>query len=302
MRTYLVLILFVLFLMVGCRKAPSSNCTPLPQTSPSFGWNYTTTQSYNYAPCYNPKNSNQFVFLQHVPSGIALYEYDMSSNLLTELYNGNIYYTASWGSNNWILFDVSNDIYKIKANGDSLTRLTTGGISCYPKWSPNSTEYIYSLYAGYGTSGMIANSSGQIIDSFSLSFDSRCAWIDTTIADLYGNKGFVVFNTVTRSQVLVYYSTDVTSYSGACFINTTTFTWSDYTGIYLTNIQNGQTTRVESMCDSKTYVSPSYSNLSNKVIWNKRVQIPVNSNTMNIISTIVMMNPDGSNEQEINIP
>lgn len=114
--------------------------------------------------------------------------------------------------------------------------------------------------------------------------------------------GFLVYNTVTYSQQQISYPINISSYSGSCFIDSTTFIWADNTGIFITNIQTKQVSKLKGTCDSKTYLSPSYSSSSNKVIWNKVIPKPVNSTTLHVSSIIVMMNPDGTDEQEINIP
>ncbi len=47
-------------------------------------------------------------------------------------------YNASWSPDgNWIAFNIYPQIYKIKSNGDSLTRLTSGAGSFNPRWSPD---------------------------------------------------------------------------------------------------------------------------------------------------------------------
>jgi len=43
----------------------------------------------------------------------------------------------------WIVFEKSGQIFKIKANGDSLTQLTFGGENFFPEWSPDERKIVY---------------------------------------------------------------------------------------------------------------------------------------------------------------
>ena len=47
-------------------------------------------------------------------------------------------YLASWSPDaEWVAFNIYPQIYKIKSNGDSLTKLTNGAGSFNPRWSPD---------------------------------------------------------------------------------------------------------------------------------------------------------------------
>ena len=43
----------------------------------------------------------------------------------------------------WIVFESSGQIYKIKTNGDSLTQLTFSGENFFPEWSPDGSKIVY---------------------------------------------------------------------------------------------------------------------------------------------------------------
>lgn len=50
----------------------------------------------------------------------------------------------AWGPNgDWLTFVYGSQIYKIKANGDSLTQLTFEGRNFFPSWSPNGKWIAY---------------------------------------------------------------------------------------------------------------------------------------------------------------
>lgn len=184
MRKFLPLFILVLAALSNCKKDVSFSCIPIPTSKSIFGWNYASDSNFNEAPSYNPNNSNKFAFLQQTTKGTTLCTYDIKSNIILKLYTGNIFYKPDWGITDWILFDVNNDVYKIKSNGDSLTQITTGGISCNPKWNPDASKFIYNLFAGSGYNGtLVSSANGNIIDSLDFSFGATSAWIGNTIAD-----------------------------------------------------------------------------------------------------------------------
>ncbi len=64
----------------------------------------------------------------------------------------------------WVVFEERGEIYKIKANGDSLFQLTFEGRNFYPDWSPDGTKITYdrSVSDQAGKSGIwLINSNGS---------------------------------------------------------------------------------------------------------------------------------------------
>ena len=304
MKTYVFLFVAALFILQSCKKDYSAICESLPQPNngaPSFGWNYVTDSGYEKAPCFNPNNGNEFVFLKEINSRLTLCTYNIQSNVLYKLFAGDILYKPDWGINNWILFDVNNDIYKIRPNGDSLTKLTTGNISCGPKWSPNGTQFIFYLYGGYGIGARLANQTGEIVDTLPYSFRETSAWRDSLIADA-GSNEFLIYNTQNHAEHIIYTSLDINSYSGCCFVSSFELIWADNEGVYITDIQAGVTKKLKPTCNSQTYMFPDYSSSANKVIWGKVIATPVNATDLSEKGTIVYTYKDATNEHQIILP
>ena len=294
-----------MLLFTGCKKDHTLNCISLPSTTNPTGWNYVIDSDFSESPCFDPNNANEFVFIKHFNGISALCTFNTQTNSLFQLYTGSIFGRPDWGLNDWILFNVSNDIYKIKKNGDSLTRLTTGGISIGGKWVPNQDKYTYSLFPGSGYNGIVvASSSGKVIDSFSIALGDTSVSLDTTFIVVNAsnaNAGFIVYGGRHQIPKLINCKIDIATYSGACYINSLEFIWADKSGLYITNIQTGQTIKIKENCNSIAYLLPNYSSLSNRVILGKTVKSFVNSSTLKVSKAIVLMNPDGTAEQEINI-
>lgn len=60
----------------------------------------------------------------------------------------------------WIAFRYARQIWKIKVNGDSLTRLTFSGNNICPRWSPDGKKIVFCVLAGDSAGIWIINSDG----------------------------------------------------------------------------------------------------------------------------------------------
>lgn len=74
----------------------------------------------------------------------GIYVYDLATNSNSLFKNGFIRCPDWSPDSQWIVYSLSNNLYKIKSNGDSLTLLTNFGINLYPKWSDDGSKIVYS--------------------------------------------------------------------------------------------------------------------------------------------------------------
>lgn len=90
------------------------------------------------APTFNPRNSNELIFIREFYMGSPKPLEIVKMNILTKeqkvIYTGYVYGTLNWSSTDWIYFgDYSTEsIAKIKSNGDSLTYITKDGDNATP--------------------------------------------------------------------------------------------------------------------------------------------------------------------------
>lgn len=169
-RSWLILLTFG-FLITSCGKKNKSpeettpdvtppiadhglKCEALPPTPKDFGWEDTLTDGNKSVNTffYNPLNADELVYVvngdqfgtnklfkYHIPSKQAVY--------LASIGN----YAPQINKRGWIVYStLDNVIWKIKVNGDSLTRLTAGEYSFDPKWDHSGT-IIYYFQAANGT-------------------------------------------------------------------------------------------------------------------------------------------------------
>jgi Tol biopolymer transport system component len=96
-------------------------------------------------PQFNPNNPYEIAYIVTFNSGLRqLYKFNFKTGVKTYL-TDNVLDEFSWGSNEWILLSGCDyQIWKIKDNGDSMTRITnTSAINSNPLWSKSCSYYTY---------------------------------------------------------------------------------------------------------------------------------------------------------------
>ena len=103
-------------------------------------------EKYRYTfPCFNPNNVEELAFIR------TENETFKSSLCILNLCHGgldcfeiNHLVNLDWGVNNWLLF-IGTDLqlWKIKPDGNNLTKLTNSGENDQPLWSPKTKEIVY---------------------------------------------------------------------------------------------------------------------------------------------------------------
>lgn len=177
--------------MFSCKK-PTNNCeeTMIPEpydeicdliyTDPDFDFileNYITffpvepTMTYDnysyYEPVFNPNNSCEVAYIRKNNYEPTLQQEIWVFNMSTDesqMIADDIYSNLDWGSNGWLLYTGDGfQLYKVKANGDSLTQLTDqGGFNVAGKWNPSGT---IAWYSNQGTQFIDVNGVGVMNDT-----------------------------------------------------------------------------------------------------------------------------------------
>ncbi len=93
------------------------------------------------APCYNPLDANEFVFIKEQDSSrkSSLVKYNMFTHKETNLLENIIINgQPKWGNNGWITFINNYQICIIKADGSGFKRLTSFPYFQFPDWKNDS--------------------------------------------------------------------------------------------------------------------------------------------------------------------
>ncbi|MBX2890537.1 MAG: hypothetical protein KF734_06390 [Saprospiraceae bacterium] len=134
---------------------------------------YFAGQPYDYAePCFNPNNSSQIAYYRYntstVEAGWEIWVQDLCTGEKRMLVN-DANYGIDWSVKDWIVYTATDQqIYMIKSNGDSLTKLTFfGDYNRRPKWDAKGDRIAYVCQAGSAGHFIILNTSTGLRDTIS---------------------------------------------------------------------------------------------------------------------------------------
>ncbi len=138
--------------------------SPFPE-QPNIGFTYVYDSIVYQLMAVNPLNPLEIAYNKIHLVGLGNWEELWTMNLVTgekALLLNNEVTTLDWGKNGWLVFHQYEDaigfnIYKIKANGDSLTRLTQPGFSAIiPQWNANNTRVYFEGSLASGGAGYLS--------------------------------------------------------------------------------------------------------------------------------------------------
>lgn len=265
---------------------------------------------YKY-PCSNPNNDYEFCYLRRevgvqFEDDMDLYKFDFCTGNAT-LITKHVAYGIDWGAKNWIIFTgINRELWKIKADGDSLTQLTF--LSPYPnkaKWSKDGTKFIYNGLK-------IADENGKFL--FNLPFQATsCAWKNNEEIICMDEKAKQVdiyvqnIKTLSRNNL-----TSIACNGGGgyiqSFFNNNAYIWvenQDNSGTrkhYKYNIDTKDTTLIFSTTQSLDY------NLGGSIGERFITQLSLTDTMtgtpilLNYRSHLAIMNIDGTNKRQVMIP
>jgi hypothetical protein len=159
-----------------------------PNTRCLSGLYYKNNDKYTYGqPSINPQNGDEFLFLRvkndwTTWEGFELCIYNFCTNSIRIVTN-HVGYSPDWSIKDWIIFTGTDfQLWKIKSNSDSLTKLTnTMDYNNSAIWSLNGEKILY-YDASQGSNCMkIADKNGIEIQRFYKAINSWTWLSDTTI-------------------------------------------------------------------------------------------------------------------------
>lgn len=327
-----------LLTLLGCRKSETvspnpppagpalpcgthAECIPLPNPPLGGDWNWQIEENFVGHAVFNPNSGNE-ILLQRDPFGggwanSELYRYNMVTGTLELIHEGILTHRPRWGTSGWIAFTQASapnwNIWKVKANGDSLTQLTFNGNSFSPLWSPDGTQIGYETGAlgppQYNLQNIRMTSSGAPIDTLwnTGAFAGQAVWA-------LPNRTFNVFAWVYSchwegdpSTDLIYQLPDSIMQNGlpkgaAYLPSSHSMIWSHLTGVYRTNLTTGATERLLATCNSSYFMDLDYSSHTGKLLAVRRRESTPDGVILNIENDVMLMDPDGSCPQVIEIP
>jgi len=276
--------------------ACNANCEDIPP-GPEVGWTYQSTGPQFLTPCFNPNNSNEFVFLRRGTASVAeLVKYNLSSNSEEVLCNSiPIATPPQWGDSGWITFStIGWEVWKIKEDGSQLTQLTHGAKDLFPYFSSTGQEIYYFRAKSYNNSELSQNPD-LYYEYLMMKIDLQGTKIDSVTAlDIIPNNYYQTWQVASFQDDKVYFIGGIDNYYGLYSLDlitestNTVFTWNttpqnyfaqdiDYfngelfftkfrRGLYKVGDMGGTEIEIRNGCGMKYYKDFSISNDGAKLI------------------------------------
>ena len=257
---------------------------------------------------FNPNNSNEIIYryADGVTPEFDLIKYNLVTKQQEVIYQGFFSNRPRWGKNGWILLNIQDElgynVYKIKDNGEDLTALTYGTHCFDPEWNISSDHFIYNLGFTNPTKYIISNSKNEILDTVLIGPESMGSWQHEELIINGTFKGLFIGNISEEMYDLIYETNGVAqSANGAEWLDEERVFWCHTTGIYVTNIVTRETEVIRETCNARCYQRPTYAPDIDKVIVERMERILDSEDSGRTFINLVMMNPDGTEEEVIEL-
>ncbi len=306
-----VTLFLLVFLFVTCKRdkpvTPVSDCQTYTFEDSPFGPEITMADVTYHSPCFNPNNKDEIIYIKN--NNISGKAELRKRNLLTKEDNflaaAWVLNSPRWHKNGWIVFDYNYNIYKVKENGDSLTRLTNEGQSYFPSWNINGSAVIFRRVdeSPWPNLNIIDNNGNliQVLDS-TIGGHRTTSWSPVENKIAYNRHKGIGLSFVDQKQLGEV--KDVTNHelgilSLSWFSNGEWITWASLFQFGKTNINTGETKILRQGCYALRYSRPAVSPDDTKIIV-ERDDIRKTGPSSGYQETyLYIMNADGSNEKKI---
>ena len=291
--SWIALLLFLGIFLPCCKyDKVESGCVDIKQSS-NFALFDSVRQT---APCFNPNQGNQIVFREFRKNTLPrLFTLDLITNEKKMILEGiNIISQPKWGKSDWILLGIDGNIWKIKSDGSGFTQLTFSGKDYSPEWVGE--DRFVTDHKDPSARMIMYDINGEILDTFSNEYSAGSFWDGRVIFGSGHNYKIIYLSN--DSLVEIPYGVTIKGAS-VVFIGKDEVMRSDLLGIYRRNLSEPKDIWVHDACTSRSYGSPSYSPQRNQVLWEK---VTIDDRNNFVRSRFVIMNIDGTGEEELVIP
>lgn len=258
-------------------------------------------------PHFNPNNSNEIIFRFANGGVLDLIKYNLQTKEKEVLYQGFFSRYIRWGRNDWILMNIQDDlgfnIYKIRSNGQDLTRLTTSGNCLDPMWNIDGDKFIYRLGYTSPAEWILADENGSVVDTLFAGSKGGSSWQHDSLMASVNTDGLVVYNPFNPEYWRYEVEGVAQSLNGAVWLDNERVLWCHTTGIYITNVTTWSTEVIKETCNGDTYQLPTYATDIDKVIFQRMERLKKASEPKGTVRvSLYMMNPDGTEGETIQVP
>jgi WD40 repeat protein len=259
-------------------------------------------------PTFNPHDRCEILVVKgNGETKIAdLIIYDVETNTERFIMNIKPWSYPRWSVKDWIVFQASDgQIWKVKSEGDSLTRLTHFGGNYDPDWSPDGEKIVYER-AGKGLA--IMDAQGNLLMELD-SIKTSANWSpDGDLLAFVKDKSLAFYHISTGEVSII---TPFPEYYGDSdkWIRTEAFAWlpdgqkliwgNHDSSFFITDILTEETTQIIEGCGvggDRSYSELDVSHDGKKLVASRTSQKLVSPDTIEGETVMALLNIDGSEE------
>jgi Tol biopolymer transport system component len=304
----------LIFFQQGCKKdrVKCLNCDKCENFPEPDGGISTIKQKefQRKAPCFNPNNGNEFIYIKEEGRNQTLVKYNLSTNHETILLeNAQIIGQPKWGKNKKIVYTGTEfQINIINDNGNNHNVLTNNNSYLYPDWlndSVISTEFSFNLGVPYFYCEL--SIIGNIIDTIrgsSFTFGSNNLQSENACLLYASDPNINIRKRGLFVSSLTNFENDGrNTITGICWHpNNSNIYYSTYReGLYVINKNTKERKKIRNGCDSRSYRFLSISPDGKKILVERVDATDYKNNNGNWTeeAKIYIMDIDGKNERDV---
>lgn len=280
------------------------DCLPIPEGNYGMDDMYILDSIHFSGPQFNPNDDNEIAFVQTGQGVHRVFTFDLTTLEKTLIFEGHLSgVDISWGADNWILLPLMDfQIWKVRPDGTELSQVTSGGSYFHPSFNLSGDRFIsYHGYVGLEYyPAVIWDINGNKIDSFNWIPDNG----DWKHSSLFGGQHttkIIAIEPYGKDTVSIFHK-DLSNYFDFAWVSDDEALISNLEGIHRYNIYTKEFTKLKCSCESKRYYNATVNNSRTKVIYQRVDLSRYDGSTILEKSTLVIMNPDGTGEELVEIP
>jgi len=266
---------------------------------------------YQYhSPRFNPNNPDEILYVRlDTEASMNGYSYQIrifnfctgEDRILTEHGTDKI----DWGKNGWIAFNgMDSDMRMIKANGDSLTRITFGSITSNPIWD-NRGESLFFRDNKYGYK-MRYYPKTNTIDTLDVPYGGIADWVNDDVVlcgACHPYCGVFYYNMITDELTKVEYSNPNGGGSGLHYMKQSDkILWGKGRLILVFTPFTENRTVLTEGSDNRSYIQLNLSPDERTIVSERIDVIRTAPFTHKVQHSIYLMNIDGTDERKVVFP
>lgn len=282
-------------------------CEPIPLLEGyNTGYNHIKDTIIQRGGEFNPNNDNEIAYIEYAASnGVnkRLIIYNLVTKQKNIIYEGQIMGAPAWSKKGWILINLMDfQIWKIKPNGDSLAQITSNGSWFHPEVNKLGDKFI--AYRGYAPTqfSVIMDLNGNHLDTIPTYLQGGDWKHDSFLyANFISNK-LRIFNMNSLGVIAEQTVADVNSeIQDFCWISDNEGIVTNIHGVYRINPFTGSMNKLFCTCNSRFYLWSSTNSDKSKIMFTKIELTLAANNTLIEDETLLIMNPDGSGQEILDL-